>query len=424
MQRQPLAQQVRHTEVLLTAWHAIRRNGETSTSRRTREEVKEFGAELPRRLRSLQERLRKAPYQFAKQVGVTPEKAKGKGKRPLVVAPLADRIVQRAILDVLQDATELAGVQEVLATPTSIGGIRGRGVDHAIRLIEEARERGEADFVAGSDIAQFFTQIDKASVVDFIRSQTEDEEFIDLFKRALDVDLANAEALSDEDRAMFPTDDTGVAQGCPLSALAGNIALREFDDELNGRRVRCIRYIDDFAILGSTRAAVEKAYANAGKRLAALGMKTYQPNDGSGKAFAGKLGGDIEFLGYELTPGLYPPTKKNRERLIASVKAELDEGRRHILRAIHKHPMSQPLQRYAQSLVEVDRRVRAWSGSFKSSRCEATAREIDQEIDRLLSDFIAFYRDQTNGLATKTEKRRALGVHVVSDDIRLRNKHS
>ncbi len=167
---------VRETETLLHAWHAIRRNGETSRSPKTRQETKDFGADLPRKLKSIQKRLREKPYQFARQLGATPEKAKGKGKRPLVIAPIEDRIVQRAILDVLQEATELTEVQAVLATPTSIGGIRGRGVEHAIKKIELAYNDGQADFVAGSDISGFFTKISQAEVVDFIQNQTDDSE--------------------------------------------------------------------------------------------------------------------------------------------------------------------------------------------------------------------------------------------------------
>ena len=245
-----LAASVRETETLLQAWHAIRRNGETSRSPKTRQETREFGADLPRKLKSIQKRLREKPYKFSRQFGATPEKAKGKGKRPIVIAPIEDRIVQRAILDVLQDADDLAQVQEILATPTSIGGIRGRGVEHAIKLIEEAYISGDANFVAGSDISGFFTKISQPQVVDFIGSQTDDSEFIDLFARALRVDLVNGSEMAPEDLKMFPTDDVGVAQGCPLSALAGNVALRSFDRDLNGRGIICVRYIDDFILLG------------------------------------------------------------------------------------------------------------------------------------------------------------------------------
>ncbi len=43
--------------------------------------------------------------------------------------------------------------------------------------------------------------------------------FVDLFARALKVELINASEIDPEDLKMFPTDDMGVAQGCPLSHL-------------------------------------------------------------------------------------------------------------------------------------------------------------------------------------------------------------
>jgi hypothetical protein len=412
---------VRSIEILLRAWHAIRRNGETSRSRKTREETKAFGAELPREIRRLQERLRKTPYQFARQFGAMPEKAKGKGKRPLVVAPISDRIVQRAILEVLQDATELAGVQDVLATPTSIGGIRGRGVERAIELIEMTYLNQSANFIAGSDISGFFTVIKQSDVVQFVQQQTDDAEFVDLLARAMRVDLANANDMTPDELRMFPTDDVGVAQGCPLSAFAGNVALRQFDRDMNGNGITCIRYIDDFILLGAKRTRVEKAFQSAEKRLKDLGMSIYQPNDRPDKAFFGEIKSNREFLGYVIKPGTYPPSSKNTQHILDSVRDELNLGRAHILRALSSGSVGKPMQYYSQALVSTDQILRAWSGSFGASRCIETAKHIDNEINGLVSDFIAFYRDQTK-TASQLEKRRVLGVHVLADDVLSRLK--
>lgn len=419
--RGTLSERVRQTETLLHAWHAIRRNGETSRSRKTREEVKNFASELPRKLRHIQEALRKEPYQFAPQIGVTPEKSKGKGKRPLVVARLEDRIVQRAILDVLQEANELPEVRQVLATPTSIGGIRGRGVEHAIDLIQSTYEAGRANFVAGSDISGFFTKIKQTEVVDFICNQTSDEEFVGLFSRALRVDLANADMIDPQDLAMFPTDDEGVAQGCPLSAFAGNVALRAFDEEFNQKGITCVRYIDDFILLGRQRAAVEKAFDKAREHLAGMNMSIYRPDDRPDKAFFGSIDSHFEFLGYKLVPGLYPPAPKNRDQIIKSVSEELECGKQNILQVIHRDGKGRPMQLYAQTLVVVDKLLRAWSGSFRASKCIKSANEIDDKVNDLISGFIAFYR-KTVSERSKMDRRRALGVHVLADDIRHRLK--
>ncbi|MGI4881487.1 MAG: hypothetical protein ACRYG4_28835 [Janthinobacterium lividum] len=171
--------------VLVGAWHAIRRNAETSRQEATKRRAREFGEDLVVNLRKLQKRL-ETGYVFAKAHGATPPKGGGKaGKRPIVVAPLEDRIVQRAILDVLQDATELTGVQAVLACPTSIGGIRGRGVDTALQLFQERVEAGDR-YCAGSDIAAFFTQIPRGDVIDFLNNEGVEAAFVQLVDNAFD----------------------------------------------------------------------------------------------------------------------------------------------------------------------------------------------------------------------------------------------
>ncbi|MGO4833077.1 hypothetical protein AB4144_12405, partial [Rhizobiaceae sp. 2RAB30] len=97
-------ERVRSMNVLVAAWHAIRRNAETSQQRKTKRQAEKFGENLPTNLRELQDRLREG-YRFTKAYGATPPKGFGKlGKRPIVVACIEDRIVQRAILDVLQNA--------------------------------------------------------------------------------------------------------------------------------------------------------------------------------------------------------------------------------------------------------------------------------------------------------------------------------
>ncbi len=97
-------------------------------------------------------------YAFAPAYGATPVKKGAPSKCPLMIDPFEDRIVQRAILNVLQGATKIKAVQDVLTKPTSIGDIPGRGLDHPIQLIQARFDAGDV-FFAGSDISAFFTRI-------------------------------------------------------------------------------------------------------------------------------------------------------------------------------------------------------------------------------------------------------------------------
>lgn len=401
--------------MLVGAWHEIRRNAETSRSPATRDEARKFGRDLPRNLRRIQDRLR-AGYKFKPAKGATPSKGAGKaGKRPLVIAPLADRIVQRAILDVLQEAPDLPSIRRVLDTPTSIGGIKGRGVDMALDLIDDRFAAG-ARFVAGSDIAGFFTKIPRGVVVNFVQANAGSDEFAALFERAMTVELANASALSPEDLHLFPTGEDGVAQGCPLSAFAGNVVLEEFDAVMNaeGRGVTCIRYIDDFILLAATEHQVTKAMQSAATILLKLGMTIYDPVQTPAKAFVGPIADGSVFLGYEIIPGRFPPSAKACERLLERIAAELKAGRSVMRDARKGEPIISRKTCYVQTLASVDQIVRGWAGSFRRSRCSTTMGKIDAEIDRRLTDFEYFYRRQMDKLDA-AGRRRVTGVRLLQD---------
>jgi len=403
---------VRSRDVLFGAWHAIRRNAETSQQEKTKQDARRFGDDLPANLRTLQNRLRDG-YRFAKAHGATPSKENGKGKRPIVVAPLEDRIVQRAILDVLQDASEVTAVQRVLATPTSIGGIRGRGVDHAIRLFAERVESGDR-FIAGSDISGFFQRIPRADVVRFLRDAGIEPDFVQLVEDALTVELANEERLSGKDRALFPTGSDGVAQGCPLSALAGNIVLEAFDNQMNAEGVTCIRYIDDFIVTGKTSEAVQAAMDRAKTILAGLKMDIYDPVKAPTKAFSGAIGEPHVFLGYQLVPGVYPPSEAAREKLMVRIANLIKDGQRAVSKAVTDRPLTSQDRCYAQTLVAIDNTVSGWRGSYKSANCPDEFERLDALIDRRLYDFMSFFKQK---LANRTpaQKRRAQRVRLLAE---------
>lgn len=410
-----LCRRVRSTRVLVRAWHAIRRNAETSRQEATKNKAKLFGEDLPKNLRTLQTRL-KAGYRFAPAYGATPPKGHGKtGKRPIVVAPLEDRIVQRAILDVLQEATEIAGVQRVLQTPTSIGGIKGRGVDHAIAIFDERVNAGD-QYVSGSDISGFFTKIPRQAVLAFLETEGVEAEFLDLVRDGLTVELSNADKLSDDDLKMFPTGADGVAQGCPLSALAGNIVLEAFDDAMNARGITCIRYIDDFLVMGKSRHAVQAAMHAAEKLLAELDMHIYDPVTSPNKAFAGTVHEGHAILGYELRPGSYPPSMGARAKLQDQIGALIASGQKAIVKAVSGRTLTSQDRCYAQTLVRLDHTIRGWRNSFKSSTCPELFGQLDLEIDRRLSDFRAFYLAKISN-RTAAQKRLAARVALLTETV-------
>jgi RNA-directed DNA polymerase len=298
-------------ETLFRAWRKVRENGQHSLSAETRDEISQFETESAKRLNLLQYHLSHHCFEFRAQRDIA-KRRPGKCPRPIVIAAIENRVVQRAILDILQ---ELRPIREVLLTRTSIGGIKNRGREHAMSLVQEATHNGARYFIR-SDIEGFFTRIPRADVLSYIAQFISDPEFLDLLGRATDTRLANLRQLGDEG-LLFPIEEKGVAQGSPLSPLIGNVLLRGFDAAMNGRGITCIRYIDDFLLLGPTEKAVQKAFRTAQDILRETGLRAYEP--GSEKAEAGKVEDGFDFLGCTISPGLIQPARSARQKIVSQI---------------------------------------------------------------------------------------------------------
>jgi retron-type reverse transcriptase len=402
--------ELRTTDALLKAWRAIESNTRTSQRAKTKEAGRKFAADLPRNLRKLQKSLLRG-YEFSPVYGAAVPKGPGKvGNRPIAVATLADRVVQRAILDTLHGAAHLQRLHAVLSTPTSVGGLPGRGVDNALEIVEACAIDGYRH-VAGSDIANFFNHIPKSHVVEFIRDEVGEEDFSDLFRDALQVEVGNAAELSAEDYRLFPTGDDGVAQGCPLSALAGNIVLRDFDQEMNdpARGLVCVRYIDDFILLGRERRNVERGMQAARRLLRTLKMDAYDPDLHPRKAFIGSIGQDFTFLGHQLLPGRYPPSRDAQLRLKANINTLIQDGQKTIAKAVSGRMLKPWEKPYAATVTAIHNAVSGWRGTYRLSNCPDVFSELNHWVVRRLMDFER-YLDTTAPKSTPHLRARAIGL--------------
>src|SRR5262249_3504181 len=229
-------------------------------------------------------------------------------------------------------------IREIMATPTSVGGIPERGVPHGLMLIDQAIRNGH-DWFVRSDIQNFFTRISINDVVSFVAAATNDPAFVTLFEKALVTNLENKDAL--EERHLFkhfPDEQIGVAQGSALSALAGNIALRRFDEAMNGRWVICVRYIDDFTLLATSERSAQAAYRSAQARLRDMGMEAYDLNDRyarrMGKVDAGNIYNGTDVLGYRISGTSRQPSAAACRSLLSKLDSVVADGSRAMNAAI------------------------------------------------------------------------------------------
>jgi retron-type reverse transcriptase len=393
-------------DTLFGAWRSIRRNGQQSLSAQTKDEINRFDAEAANRLGQLQWQLSHRRFEFTPQLGVA-KRRRGRAPRPLVIGAIENRVVQRALLDILQS---LPPVQEILSIKTSLGGIAGRGREHAMALVTQAIKDGARYFIR-SDIEAFFTHIPRNRVISFISRLVNDDDFCKILTNATDTNLSNLEQLGD-DALLFPLWEMGVAQGSPLSPLIGNVLLRGFDRELNNRGIICIRYIDDFLILGTNERAVHKAFYNAQKLLNEFDLRAYEPLRSS-KAESGEVRNGFDFLGCHVSPGLIQPSRFARMRIATAIEEILSRGRRDVL-ARGSSAKSQRGQTYGQTLVRLDRLLKGWGHAYAFCNGRQSFASIDEFVDRQVIEFRRCMEHRLVKLPARNA-RRLLGIQSLVD---------
>jgi RNA-directed DNA polymerase len=393
------------------AWFRIRANGMRSDLRETREAVESFEHEAELNISRIQSWLRGGKFEFDPQQGILKKKSSG-GKRGIVMAPVRNRIVERALLNALQDDVQY--VTDVINTPTSVGGVPDRSVPHGLALIRE--QMGDKPYFVRADISGFFDHIPRKSVIETLAPHVNDERFMKVLSDATSVVLANETALG-EDRRVFPTDEEGVAQGSPLSPLFGNILLNDFDKKFNERNIVCVRFIDDFVLLGANEAHVRKAFASARDHLAQFGLTCHDPFDAATspeKAQYGKVENGFVFLGYDIRPGLFQPSRKSRDALLERVDRHLQWGRKAIDAVIVAGNSFERRQRYVQTLDYCDRVIRGWGDAFAYSNAPTTMDDLDWKIEERMGNFRSWYRRKMEAADWRV-KRRTGGVCLLGD---------
>lgn len=394
---------------LYGAWRKVRSSAIFSSSDEIRKEAEEFESRLPDSLVEIQRSLSKQTFVFLQQTGVAQKKPGGKS-RPLVLAPIPNRLVQRALLDVLQRRVRF--VRRVLGTPTSYGGIPEKRVAMAISDAKDAMRAG-ARFHIRSDIPAFFTKINKDRVLDLLRPQIKCTATLKLFEEAIKTDLANIDDLRrkglDE---IFPIGIEGVAQGSPLSPLLANIYLADFDEAMNSNGITCLRYIDDFLLLGATLGDVDKSFNRSLKELGKIGLGAYNPQTDKTKASRGSTDKGFDFLGCNVSPGLVQPSEATRKRFRAKMNAEFAAAS-HALRYNAQYQDGDGKYSYSSALFRIDKIILGWGKAFTFCNGSQSMKVLDDFVSQKL---ISLEAEKTKVLAKVDDKarRRILGVRLLS----------
>lgn len=200
-----------------------------------------YGEGVEDRLADLHARLHRGAYRAKPSRRVYIPKPDGR-KRPLGVAALEDKIVQRAVVEVLN------AIYEVDFVGFSYGFRPGRSQHHALDALAAGILRKKVNWVFEADIRGFFDAINHGWIVKFLKHRIADRRVVRLIQKWLTAGVLENGTWS---RAV-----EGTPQGATISPLLANVylhyALDLWVEQWRKRQARgdvvIVRYADDFVL--------------------------------------------------------------------------------------------------------------------------------------------------------------------------------
>ena len=165
------------------------------------------------------------------------------GVRKLGVPTVLDRMIQQAVMQVLQ------GSWDNTFSESSYGFRPGRSAHQAVARAQQHIAAGYR-WVVDLDLEKFFDRVNHDRLMGQIARRVHDKRLLRLIRSWL-----KAGAL--ENGLVGPTDE-GTPQGGPLSPLLSNLVLDQLDRELERRGHRFARYADDCNIYVRSRRAGQR----------------------------------------------------------------------------------------------------------------------------------------------------------------------
>lgn len=225
----------------------------------------EYGAHARENLEKLHDRLTSGQYRAQPLRRVYIPKEAGT-RRPLSIPTLEDKIVQRAVLELLNAIYE----QDFLGC--SHGFRPGRSAHEALDEIGRVICRRPIRYVLEADFCAYFDTIVRSQLRELIEKRVRDGSILRLIGKWINVGVL-------EDGRLLVT-QTGVGQGQVISPLLANIYLHYVLDEwfeavvkprLRGEAYE-IRYADDFILCFQYREDAERVLEVLRKRFEQYGL--------------------------------------------------------------------------------------------------------------------------------------------------------
>jgi RNA-directed DNA polymerase len=274
-------------------------------------------------------------------------------KRKLGIPCVLDRLIQQALLQVLQwrwDPT---------FSPCSYGFRPGRSAHQAVAQAQAYIEQGH-NYVVDIALEKCFDHVCHDRLMSRLAKRIAEKRVLKLIRAYLHAGIL------EDGLTTIPTE--GTPQGSPLSPFLSHVVLDEWDKALEARGLRCCRYADDSTIYVRSARAGARVMASC-SRFITQRLKVQVNRSKS----AVDHPWNRSFLGLSFTGGKLPKRRKIAPKALARFKARV--------KALTRRNQGRSLRHVITTLSEY---LRGWIGYFGFCQTPAVLRDLDSWIRHLL----------------------------------------
>ena len=298
------------------------------------------------------------------------------GQRELGIPTVTDRLIQQALLQVLQPMLDPTFSEH------SYGFRPGRRAHDAVLAAQTYVQSGRR-VVVDVDLEKFFDRVNHDILIDRLQRRVGDAGVIRLIRAYLNSGIM--------DGGVVVQRYQGTPQGGPLSPLLANVMLDEVDKELE-RRGHCFaRYADDCNVYVGSRKAGERVMALLRRMYARLHLTVNEAKSAVASVFGRK------FLGYSLWAG---PKGQIKRKVAAKPMATFKQRIRQLSRRSGGRSMHEVVQRLRPYLM-------GWKAYYGLAQTPRIWRELDEWLRHRLR---AIQLKQWKRGTTMYRELRALGA--------------
>ena len=281
--------------------------------------------------------------------GVDIPKPQG-GTRKLGIPTVVDRLVQQAILQVIEP------IFDPQFSEYSFGFRHKKSAHDAILVASKYVAEG-ANYCVDIDLEKFFDRVNHDMLMARVARHIKDKRLLKLIRAFLNAGIL--------ENGLLIRNEEGTPQGGPLSPILSNILLDDLDKELEKRKHKFARYADDCNIYVASKLAAERVLASVTKWIESkLKLKVNKEKSAAAAVCTRK------FLGYRIlqdgNPSIAPQSlERFKQKVIAKTKRRKGQS-------------------FDEFIAQLNPLIRGWGQYFRLVKSPKKMKDLDGWIRRRL----------------------------------------